>query len=87
MKKSFVVERMDIVTRKVYPVDELFRIAKIDGKLIYDKDNNLGGRGYYLSKDLHVLELAAKRHSLDRISNDAAENNKILEELKNELSR
>ena len=45
--------RMDALTRKLYPVEELLRLSKVDGKLVI-KPN--GGRGIYIAKNAESLE-------------------------------
>lgn len=57
---------MDLLTRKIYPKAELFRLVKQDGKLCYDKKGDLPGRGIYLHKDRETLEKVFKKGLLKR---------------------
>lgn len=61
--KKFIVYRMDIISRDIYPVDKLIRLVKVDNSYRLDKDNSLKGRGVYIyvSKDNLDKVLTSKR--------------------------
>lgn len=64
MKEKFIVYRMDMFSRKIHPLRELLRFVKVDGKLVYDRDNSLLGRGYYLYNDeKYIREMFQKKKS------------------------
>ena len=66
MNKKTPVYRICIVSRETLLKEEMFRIALVNGQVIFDKEQNLGGRGVYLKKDLSTILEAQKRHSLSR---------------------
>lgn len=62
MKEKFIVYRMDMISRKTYPLRELLRFVKVDGKLVFDKDKTMQGRGYYLyDNEEYIREMFQKR--------------------------
>ncbi len=58
--------RLDLSSRRSLPKEDLLRFVKIDGKLIFDKESKLPGRGYYLSKDPSCIEKARQKHLLEK---------------------
>ena len=60
------VLRICIVTREKLNKKDLFRVAKVDGSIVYDKNQNLGGRGVYIKKDIDVINTARKKALLSR---------------------
>ncbi len=60
------VLRICIVTREKLNKKDLFRVAKVDGSIVYDKNQNLGGRGVYIKKDIDVINTARKKNVLSR---------------------
>ncbi len=65
MKK--IVERRDILSRKTYPRDELFRFVKCDGYLLFDSSYTRDGRGYYIHKDVNSILALKKKNAFTRI--------------------
>jgi len=57
---------MCVVTRESLPKDSLFRIVNKNGELIYDKNQNIQGRGVYLKKDINIILKAQKNHILEK---------------------
>lgn len=49
------VNRMDILSRKSFPREELFRLVKQDGKFLLDLNDTLPGRGIYIHRDEETL--------------------------------
>lgn len=66
MNKRSPVIRQCVITREYLEKSNLFRVAKINGKAYFDKEQNLGGRGVYIKKDIKVIELARKKNTLAR---------------------
>ncbi|MBI5414892.1 YlxR family protein [Candidatus Peregrinibacteria bacterium] len=57
MSKKRNIERMCIITRKILPKDQLFRIAATkDGKILLDEDGKTLGRGMYVQKNLEIIK-------------------------------
>ena len=57
---------MCIISRESLLKNDLFRLTKIDNKVVFDENQNLPGRGVYIKKDLKVIELAHKRKALNK---------------------
>lgn len=66
MNKKAPIYRTCIATRKIFLKKDLFRVAKYNGQICFDKQQNLPGRGAYISKDLEAIKLAEKRHLLSK---------------------
>ena len=85
MQRIYIVERMDIVSRKKFPIAELFRLTLCEGKLTLDKDDTLPGRGIYVHKDLETLEKLKKRNLLSRYGKE--DHCALMEEMEHDLRR
>lgn len=85
MQRIYIVERMDIVSRKKFPLSELFRLTLCEGKLILDKNNTLPGRGVYVYKDIETLEELKKRNLLSRYGKE--DYRALMEEMEHDLGR
>jgi hypothetical protein len=48
------------------PKAELIRLVKVDNKIIVDKTQKIQARGFYVSKDLSVIEKLKKSKALNR---------------------
>lgn len=81
MNTKKVVLRMDLLTRKSYPRNQLIRLVLIDGKLILDLNHKILGRGIYLLNDGNTLEKVFKKGLLKRYCKDE----EVLENLKREI--
>lgn len=57
--------RMDALSRKRYAKSELFRIVGLPSPRL-EEDVPLPGRGVYLHKDKATVELARKKHLLEK---------------------
>ena len=66
MNKRAPIYRTCIVTREKILKEDLFRVVKNNDKIYFDKNQNISGRGAYIKKDLNVILLAQKRHSLSK---------------------
>lgn len=65
MKK--VVLRKCVASNQVFPKEDLIRIVKNkEGNVFIDKSKKANGRGAYLSKSIDAIELARKKHLLDK---------------------
>ena len=60
------VYRKCAVSKEILLKKDLFRICKINGNIIFDKEHNLGGRGAYIKKDLRTIELAYKTKAINK---------------------
>lgn len=65
MIKNEVV-RMDIVSRKQYPLPKLIRLVIKDNSLLMDVENKIQGRGIYIHKDKESIKLVFKRKLLKK---------------------
>lgn len=65
MIKNEVV-RMDIASRKQYPLPELIRLVIKDNSLLLDIENKIQGRGIYIHKDKESINLVFKRKLLKK---------------------
>lgn len=66
MNKKPQIYRMCIVTRELLLKSDLFRVVKNGSGVYFDKNQNMPGRGCYIKKDINIVELARKRHSLSK---------------------
>lgn len=66
MNKHNPIYRTCIVTHKKLLKSDLFRVVKNENGIHFDKNQNIPGRGVYISKSLDVISNAQKKHSLSR---------------------
>lgn len=66
MNKKAPIYRMCCYTRKQFLKTDLFRIVKLNGQAVFDKYQNLPGRGAYLSKDKDIISKAMNKKSLSK---------------------
>ena len=59
-------ERRCIACRQAKLQSEMLRIAHIDGAFMLDTKHKLNGRGAYICKNKNCIELAHKKHLLNR---------------------
>ena len=64
MNKKAPIYRTCIATRKLFLKSDLYRIVKYNGQVYFDKNQNMPGRGAYISKDLKAITLAHDKHLL-----------------------
>ena len=62
MNKKAPIYRTCIATRKLFLKSDLYRVVKINGKIYFDLNQNMPGRGAYISKDLKAIQLAHDKH-------------------------
>lgn len=63
-----VPERMDLLGRKRYPRNLLFRLVLKEDIFLLDDGQKEKGRGYYVLKDEETLSKLRKRNVLQRYS-------------------
>lgn len=78
---KFLVTRMDILSRKSYPINELIRLKKADDTLVLDIDHSMKGRGIYLHKDKETIDIAYKKHLLKRYIHNAEQKEMLFKEM------
>ena len=66
MNKKPLVYRQCSYSHKSFLKKDLFRVVKQNGKVYFDKYQNMEGRGAYLQKDLEVIKLAYEKNSLSK---------------------
>ncbi|EMD16299.1 hypothetical protein HMPREF9943_01420 [Eggerthia catenaformis OT 569 = DSM 20559] len=60
--------RRCVATQERLPKKELIRVVKNkEGEIFVDVTGRQNGRGAYLKKSLEAIELARKKHILDRV--------------------
>lgn len=67
MAEKHIPLRMCVVSRKMLPKQDLIRLVVTQEGLVIDRSQKTEGRGYWISKDKTVIELAKKRHALSKI--------------------
>lgn len=78
--------RKCLATNEQFPKKELLRIVKDkDGNISIDLTGKSNGRGAYLKPSLEAIELAEKRHLLDRALETSVPSS-IYEELRRMVS-
>lgn len=79
--------RKCVVTNNQLPKSEMFRVVRTpEGDIVIDETGKTRGHGVYLSKDKKVVELAKKKHLLNKyLEMDVSDEiyDKLLERLKN----
>ncbi|MCD8209832.1 MAG: YlxR family protein [Coprobacillus sp.] len=65
MKKE--VKRLCLITKESKDVKDLVRFTLLDGALVVDPTHKLGGRGYYISKDIEVINKAKEKNLISKI--------------------
>lgn len=68
MLKKYEVKRMDIVSRKSFPLEELFRLTVENDVLILDGKTKHPGKGIYIRKEKETLDRLEKHNVLFRYS-------------------
>ena len=58
--------RMDLLSRRVYPKSDLFRLVLVSGSLRLEGERPLLGRGVYLKKDKESLGKAKAKRLLEK---------------------
>lgn len=58
--------RMDILSRKSYPKDRLFRFVVVGETPVLDEKGDMPGRGIYLLKDEETLDKAEAKLLLEK---------------------
>ena len=66
MNKKAPIYRTCIVTHNKLLKSDLFRVVRTVIGVYFDKNQNMPGRGVYISKSLEVILKAQKKHSLSR---------------------
>lgn len=62
--------RKCLVKKVMLPKEDLLRIAKFsNGQISIDINQNLGGRGVYLSKEIDTILTAKKKHLIEKAFN------------------
>lgn len=61
------ISRMCLVAREKKDIKDLFRIVKTpSGIILIQKDKKIEGRGAYISKNKELIEIAKKKHLLNK---------------------
>ena len=60
------IYRKCVYTQKIFLKSDLYRVVKYNGQVCFDKNQNMPGRGAYISKDLNVIQEAFKKKSLSK---------------------
>jgi predicted RNA-binding protein YlxR (DUF448 family) len=77
--------RMCISCRTMKPKDALIRVVKTSEGIFVDKTGKRNGRGAYICKEGHCVELLAKNKALNRAFQCEVDSD-VIEGIKKELS-
>ena len=66
MNKRTPIYRTCIVTHSKLLKSDLFRVVRNVNGIYFDRNQNMPGRGVYITKSLEVIKQAQKKHSLSR---------------------
>ena len=66
MNKKAPIYRTCIVTHNKLLKSDLFRVVRNANGIYFDKNQNMPGRGVYITKSIEVIQKAQKKHSLSR---------------------
>ena len=67
--------RKCVATNNQFPKKEMFRIVRTpEGEIKVDLTGKLNGHGAYLSKSLEAIEIAKKKHILDKYLEQEVDN-------------
>ena len=64
MNKKAPIYRLCTYTRKSFLKSDLFRVVKINNQAYFDRNQNMPGRGAYLSKNIEVIQGAQIKKTL-----------------------
>lgn len=70
MKQKKIPMRMCVVTHERLEKKNLIRVVKTSDGIIIDPSGKLNGRGFYLKKDIEVINKAKKDKILDHLFNE-----------------
>lgn len=66
MANGFTPKRMCVACREMSPKADLVRMVKTDGKVVFDENCSMGGRGAYVHKRAECVRLAQKKRAFER---------------------
>ena len=66
MNQRRPVYRKCVVTKEILLKGDLYRLVKTSNGVIFDKQQNIPGRGAYIKKDLKTIELAHKNRAFNK---------------------
>ena len=66
MNKKAPIYRTCIVTHNKLLKSDLFRVVRNVNGIYFDRNQNIPGRGVYITKSIDIIKQAQKKHSLSR---------------------
>ena len=66
MNKKAPIYRTCIVTHNKLLKSDLFRVVRNVNGIYFDSNQNMPGRGVYITKSIDIIKQAQKKHSLSR---------------------
>ena len=66
MNKRTPIYRTCIVTHNKLLKSDLFRVVRNVNGIYFDRNQNMPGRGVYITKSIDIIKQAQKKHSLSR---------------------
>ena len=66
MNKRAPIYRTCIVTHNKLLKSDLFRVVRNVNGIYFDRNQNMPGRGVYITKSIDIIKQAQKKHSLSR---------------------
>ena len=83
MKTKKIINRKCVVTRKIYPMDNLLRVVRLpNGDIVFDEKQNKLGRGAYIYKSQDVIIKAKNKDIFTKVFNTCVDNSLYDELLK-----
>ena len=66
MNQKAPVYRLCCYLKKQFLKTDLFRVVKVNNQAVFDKYQNMPGRGAYLSKDIDIIKSAMSKRTLSK---------------------
>ena len=83
MKAKKIINRKCVVTRKIYPKDNLLRVVRLpNGSIVFDEKQNKLGRGAYIYKSQEAIIKAKNKDIFTKVFNTCVDNSLYDELLK-----
>lgn len=83
MKTKKIINRKCVVTRKIYPTDNLLRVVRLpNGDIVFDEKQNKLGRGAYIYKSQEAIIKAKNKDIFTKVFSTCVDNSLYDELLK-----
>ena len=83
MKAKKIINRKCVVTRRIYPKDNLLRVVRLpNGDIVFDEKKNKLGRGAYIYKSQEAIIKAKNKDIFTKVFSTCVDNSLYDELLK-----